>query len=51
MSAVNADLTLQGLAWLNVDVVYTRDTHTGLPVISIGSPVTDADVGNALGDE
>lgn len=50
MSAVIADLTLQGLARLNVDVV-SRDSRSGLPVISIGAPVTSADVAAALDDE
>lgn len=51
MSAVIADLAVQGLARLDVDVVYTLDPHTGLPVISIGVPVTDEDVAAALDDE
>lgn len=51
MSAVIADSTLQGLARLNVDVVYSRDSLSGLPVISIGAPVTSADVAAALDDE
>lgn len=51
MSAVIADLTMQGLARLNVDVVYARDPLSGLPVISIGSPVTSDDVAAALDDE
>ncbi|MFN8119539.1 MAG: CopG family transcriptional regulator [Micropruina glycogenica] len=51
MSAVIADLTLQGLARLNVDVVYSRDSRSGLPVISIGAPVTSTDVAAALDDE
>jgi len=51
MSAVIADLTLQGLARLNVDVVDSRDSRSGLPVISIGAPVTSADVAAALDDE
>ena len=51
MSAVIADLTLQGLARLNVDVVYSRDSRSGLPVISIGAPVTSADFAAALDDE
>ena len=51
MSAVIADVTLQGLARLNVDVVDSRDSRSGLPVISIGAPVTSADVAAALDDE
>ena len=51
MSAVIADLAMQGLARLSVDVVYTSDAGTGLPVISIGTPVTSDDVAAALDDE
>lgn len=51
MSRVIADLTLQGLAQLDVEVEYSRDPRSGFPVISIGRAVTDDDVAEALDDE
>ncbi|MFT4051905.1 MAG: hypothetical protein QM677_06600 [Microbacterium sp.] len=51
MSAVIADLTLHGLAQLSVEIEYSRDARSGLPVISIGHPVTPDDVAAALDDE
>lgn len=51
MSKVLADLTLRGLAQLEVDVEYSRDPRSGLPVISIGQTVTPEDVAEALDDE
>ncbi|MGB4778401.1 hypothetical protein [Microbacterium sp.] len=51
MSRVIADLTLRGLAQLDVDVVYSRDERTGFPVISIGTPVSDEDVAAALDED
>lgn len=51
MSRVIADLTLQGLAQLDVAIEYSRDPRTGLPVISVGRTVTSEDVADALDDE
>ncbi len=51
MSAVIADLTLRGLAQFDVEIAYSRDERSGLPVISIGQPVTSEDVAAALDDE
>lgn len=51
MSAVIAELTLRGLAQLRVEVEYSRDPLSGLPVLSVGHPVTAQDVANALDDE
>lgn len=51
MSRVVADLTLRGLAQLDVEIEYSRDARSGLPVISIGQPVTSEDVAGALDDE
>jgi predicted transcriptional regulator len=51
MSAVIADLTMHGLSRLDVEVVYSRDPRSGLPVISLGRTVTDDDVAAALDDE
>ena len=51
MSRVIADLTLHGLAQLDVEIEYSRDPRSGLPVISIGQVVTSEDVARALDDE
>lgn len=51
MSAVIADLTMRGLAGLDVEVEYRRDPRSGLPVIDVGRAITDADVADALDDE
>lgn len=51
MSRVIADLTMQGLAQLDVEVEYSRDPRSGFPVISIGRTVTSEDVADALDDE
>lgn len=51
MSRVIADLTLQGLAQLEIEVEYSRDPRSGFPTISIGRTVTSEDVAEALDDE
>lgn len=51
LSTVVADLTSQALARINVDVAYSRDPVSGLPVLSLGGTVTDDDVAAALDDE
>jgi predicted transcriptional regulator len=51
MSAVIADLTMHGLSRLDVEVEYSRDPRSGLPVITLGRTVTDDDVAAALDDE
>lgn len=51
ISSVIADLTLRGLAQLQVEVEYTRDPRSGLPVLSVGRPVDDAEVAAILDDE
>ena len=51
MSRVIADLTLHGLAQLDIAIEYSRDPRSGLPVIAIGQPVTSEDVARALDDE
>lgn len=51
MSRVLADLTLRGLAQLDVEIEYSRDARSGLPVISIGHSVTSEDVAEVLDEE
>ncbi|QTV79033.1 hypothetical protein [Microbacterium sp. NIBRBAC000506063] len=51
MSQVLADLTMHGLARLEVEVEFSRDPRSGMPVISIGRAVTDADIAAALEEE
>lgn len=51
LSAVIADLTVRGLASIEEPVTISTDPDSGLPVISIGRRVTDADVAAALDDE
>lgn len=51
MSHVIADLTMQGLAQLEIEVEYSRDPRSGFPVISVGRAVTPEDVATALDDE
>lgn len=51
MSRVIADLTMTGLAGLQVEVEYTRDPRSGLPVLSLGRTVDAGDVADALDDE
>lgn len=51
MSTVIADLTMLGLSRTDVALEYSRDERSGLPVLSIGVPVTSAAVADALDDE
>ncbi|KHL00098.1 hypothetical protein LK09_00170 [Microbacterium mangrovi] len=51
MSAVVVDLTMRGLAQLDVAVEYSRDAVSGLPTIGVGQQVTSEDVATALDDE
>lgn len=51
LSAVIADLTMRGLAQLETPVRVSRDTATGLPLLSIERTVTDEDVARMLDDE
>lgn len=51
LSAVVTDLTVRGLAQLAAPVVLSNDERTGLPVLSIGRPLTAHDVATALDDE
>lgn len=51
LSRVIADLTLQGLSQLDIEIEYSADARTGFPVISIGHRVTDEDVASALDDD
>ncbi|MFD1505203.1 hypothetical protein FE374_09675 [Georgenia yuyongxinii] len=50
LSAVIADLTIRGLAQLDTPLRLRVDERTGLPVLSVGRSVTDADVAEALED-
>lgn len=51
LSTVVAELTIRGLAQLDAPVQLRVDVRTGLPVLSLGRIVTDADVAEALDDE
>lgn len=51
LSSVVADLAVRGLAQLDTPVRLGVDERTGLPVISVGRKVTDADVADALDDQ
>lgn len=51
LSATVADLTVRGLAALGEPVEVATDPVSGLPVISLGRPVTAAEVATALDDE
>jgi len=51
LSAIVADLTVRGLAALGEPVELASDPVSGLPVISLGRPVTAAEVADALDDE
>lgn len=48
LSSVLADLTLRGLAQIDTPVQLTIDDRTGLPTLSIGRRITDAQVADAL---
>ncbi len=51
LSATVADLTVRGLAALGQPVDLATDPVSGLPVISLGRPVTAAEVAAMLDDE
>ena len=51
LSATVADLTVRGLAALGEPVELATDPVSGLPVISLGRPVTAAEVTAALDDQ
>ncbi len=51
LSATVADLTVRGLAALGEPVEIATDPVSGLPVISLGRPVTTVEVAAALDDE
>jgi hypothetical protein len=51
LSAVIADLTVRGLAQVNEPVTLATDPRSGLPVLSIGRPITADEVADAMDDE
>lgn len=51
LSSVVAELAVRGLAQLDAPVTLTTDERSGLPVLSLGRPITSADVAAALDDE
>lgn len=51
LSAVVAELTARGLAQLEVPLRLGTDPRTGLPTVSVGRTITDADVADLLDDE
>ena len=51
LSATLADLTVRGLAALGEPVELSTDPVSGLPVISLGRPVTASEVAAALDDK
>jgi predicted transcriptional regulator len=51
LSATVAELTVRGLAALGEPVEVLADPVSGLPVMSLGRPVTAAEVAAALDDE
>ena len=48
LSSVIADLAARGLAQLDRPVAIATDERTGLPVLSVGRPVTSREVDEAL---
>lgn len=50
LSAVVADLTMRGLASLGEPVRLETDDLSGLPVLSIGRPITADEVADLLDD-
>ena len=48
LSSVVADLAARGLSQLDRPVAITTDERTGLPVLSVGRPVTSREVDEAL---
>ncbi len=51
LSATVADLTARGLSQLDEPITVSTDERSGLPVVSIGRPVTAAEVSALLDDE
>ena len=51
LSATVADLAVRGLAALGEPIELATDPVSGLPVISLGRPVTAGEVAAALDDE
>ncbi|MFN8129225.1 MAG: hypothetical protein U0R28_10540 [Candidatus Nanopelagicales bacterium] len=51
LSATLADLMIRGLASLGEPATVSTDPTTGFPVLTLGRPVTSADVAEALDDE
>jgi hypothetical protein len=51
LSAVLVELTIRGLAQLDVPVELAVDRRSQLPVLSIGRRITSADVAAVLDDE
>lgn len=51
LSAVIADLTMRGLAQMDVPVVLATDERSGLSVLSLGRRVTSHDVEAVLAEE
>ena len=51
LSSVVADLALRGLAQLDAPVALSMDKRSGLPVLSMGRPITSEDVAAALDEE
>ena len=51
LSSVVADLALRGLAQLDAPVALSIDKRSGLPVLSMGRPITSEDVAAALDEE
>ncbi|WP_286956432.1 MULTISPECIES: hypothetical protein [Arsenicicoccus] len=50
LSSVIADLAARGLAQLDRPVAIATDERTGLPVLSVGRPVTSREVDEALNE-
>lgn len=51
LSATLAELTIRGLAAMGEPATVTTDPVSGLPTLTLGRRVTDADVAAALDDE
>jgi hypothetical protein len=51
LSTVLADLTVRGLAQLDVPVKLTTDALTGFPVLSLGRKVTTAQTTTGMGQK
>jgi len=51
LSSVIADLTVRGLAQLDEPVVLRINERSGLPVLSLGRPLTSGDVADLLDEE